>query len=89
MASGACVDSAHELPPSRRGLTTKGCGAATEAAGATSGTASRVPSDALRLDDDKRWQQSASRSSRAGLAAFDAACLSQAEEATMRPIILQ
>jgi hypothetical protein len=89
MASGACVASAQKPSESRRRLTTKSWGAATEAAGATSCTASRVPSDALRPDDETRWQQSAGWSSRAGLPAFDAASLSQAEEATMRPIIRQ
>src|SRR5450432_974616 len=58
MASGACVDSAQKPSESRRMPTTKGCAAATEAAGAALWTASRVPSDALRLDDERRRQQS-------------------------------
>jgi hypothetical protein len=90
MASGAWVDSAQELPVSRRGLTRKASKTLLGSAAATTPRrASRVPSEALRFADESRWQQSWTWSSGAALGAGDTASVSQQQDAMMRPIIAQ
>jgi len=64
IASGACVDSVQDVPVSGCGVMSADTQTTANVAGtASSRTASGVLSDALRVEAEMRWQQSASWSS--------------------------